>query len=53
MTILIYLPNIDKSNKLILVYFYKELYLVDSLQAKILIGNNIIGPEGIIINLAH
>ena len=30
-TILIYLPGIDKSSKSILVYFRKELYLVDSL----------------------
>ena len=51
-TILIYLPGIDKSSKLILVYFRKELYLVDSLRSKILIGNNIINLEGIVINLA-
>ena len=42
-----------KSSKLILVYFRKGLYLVDSLRAKTLIGNNIIGPEGIIINLVY
>ena len=50
--ILIYLSSIDKSSKLILVYFRKELYLVDSLRAKILIGNNIISLEDIVINLA-
>ena len=51
MTILTYLP-ITKDSRLILVYSYKELYLVDSLRWKILIDNNIIGLEGIVINLA-
>ena len=50
--ILIYLST-TKNSRPILVYFHKELYLVDSLRAKILIGNNIISLEGIVINLAQ
>ena len=41
----------NKNNSLFLVYFCKKLYLIDSLRAKILIGNNIISLEGIVINL--
>ena len=52
-TILIYLPCIDKVSKSVLVYFRKELYLVDSLRAKILKGNVIIYLEGIIIHLSY
>ena len=52
-TIPIYLPGIDKNGSPILVYFRKELHIIDNLRAKILIGNNIIRPEEIIINLAY
>ena len=48
----IYLQGVDdKNNSLILVYFRKELYLVDSLKSKILIGKNITSPKDIVINL--
>ena len=52
-TIPIYLPGTDKNSSPILMYFRKELHIINSLRAKMIIGNNIIGPEGIIINLAH
>ena len=48
----IYLQEVNnRNNSLILVYFRKELYLVDSLRVKILIENNIISHKGIIISL--
>ena len=37
----------------IIVYIYRELYLVDNLRAKILISNNIISLESITINIAN
>ena len=36
-----------------LIYLRRELYIIDDLYAKILIKNNIIGLEGIIINIAN
>jgi len=49
---LIYLPS-KKNNKEVLGIVRRELYIVDSLRAYILVGNNIISPKGILINIAN
>ena len=49
----IYLPAIDDQGNPILACFYRELHIVDNLRAKMLIGNDIIGPEGIVIDIAN
>ena len=49
----IYFPGIDESGERVLAYVCRELHLVDDLRAKMLIGNNIIGPEGIVIDVAN
>jgi len=49
---LIYLPR-KKDNEEVLRIVRRELYIIDSLRAYILIGNNIISPKGISINIAN
>ena len=49
----IYLPAIDEKRNPILACLYRELHIVDNLRAKMLIGNDIIGPEGIVIDVAN
>ena len=49
----IYLPATDDDGNSILVCLYRELYIVDNLRAKMLIGNDIIGPENIVIDIAN
>ena len=50
-TILIYLPTINKLSKSVLVHFRKELYFINDLRFKILIVNNNVSLVDIIINL--
>jgi len=47
----IYLPRIDSSGNKVLVYIRREIYLIDNLRIKILISNDIIRPEGIVIDI--
>ena len=35
-----------------LAYIHRELYIVDDLRTKMLIGNDILGPENMIIDVA-
>ena len=49
----IYLPATDDDGKPILACLHRELHIVDNLRAKMLIGNDIIGPEGIVIDVAN
>ena len=49
----IYPPAIDGNGKSILACLYRELHIVNNLRAKMLIGNDIIGPEGIVIDVAN
>ena len=42
--------NVEDNN--ILVFFNKELYLIDDLKVKMLIDNNILKSEEIFINIA-
>ena len=35
----------------ILVYIYREIYIINNLRAKIFIRNNILGPKKIVINI--
>ena len=51
-TVLVYFPSIDKNGNKVLVYIKREFYLVDDLRAKMLIGNNIIAPEKIVIDIS-
>ena len=42
----LYLPAVQKdTSKTILACFRREIYIIDDLRAKILIGNNVLGPE--------
>ena len=48
----IYLPGQNTSGEEVLACFRRELYLVDDLRAKILLGNDILGPEGVVVDVA-
>ena len=50
---LIYLPSSNKFSKLTFVYFRRKFYLVNSLQAKLLIDSNIINLVANIDNLDY
>ena len=52
-SIAVYLPSVDSLGNKVLVYIKREFYLVDNLRAKILIGNNIIAPEKIVIDISN
>ena len=47
----IYLLGINKNSNQILAYICRELHLIDNLRIKILIGNDILGPKNIAINI--
>ena len=49
----IYLPVTNNDDNSILIYLYRELYIINNLRAKILIRNNIIGPKNIIIDVVN
>ena len=49
----IYLPGKDKDGQDILACLTAEFHLVDNLRAQMLIGNDIIGPQGIIIDVSN
>ena len=49
----IYFSDTDESNKRVLACVRRELHLVDDLRAKMLIENDIIGPESIVIDVAN
>ena len=49
----IYLPATDNNDNSILVYLYRELYIINNLRTKILIRNDIIRPKNIIIDIAN
>ena len=51
-TIPIYLLGLVEGKE-VLAYFRREIYLIDDLRAKILLSNNILGPEGFVINVAN
>jgi hypothetical protein len=49
----LYLPAVEKdTDRNVLIYIRKEIYIINNLRAKILIRNNIIGPKKIVINIA-
>lgn len=52
-SVLLYFLGRNKSKQLVYVRVDRELYLVDGLKANMLIGNNIIGPERISIDIAE
>lgn len=49
----LYFPGIDDKGQAVLACVRRELHIVDDLRAKMLIGNDIIGPEGIVIDVAN
>ena len=49
----IYLLVIDNDGNSILIYLYRELYIINNLRTKILIRNNIIRSENIIIDIVN
>ena len=51
-TISIYMPETDAEGNNVLASFNRELHLIDDLRAKMLIGNDILGPEEIFIDIA-
>ena len=51
-TITFYLPG-TKDNQKVLFSMTRELHLVNDLRAKMLIGNDIIGPEGIVLDIGQ
>ena len=51
-TIPIYLLG-QVEGKEVLAYFRREMYLIDDLRAKMLLSNDILGPEGFIIDVAN
>ena len=48
-----YLPATHDSGEKVLICFQREFHIVDDLRAKMLIGNDIIAPEGIVIDVAE
>ena len=48
----LYFPAISENGQRVVVPIKRELHLVDKLRANILIGNDIIGPEGITMDIA-
>ena len=50
----VYLPAVDKNtDKKILACVRREVHIVDDLRAKMLIGNDILGPEKIVVDIAR
>ena len=49
----LYLPGIDDQGRKVLAYLRRELHIVDNLRVKMLIKNDIIRPEGIVIDIAN
>ena len=47
-----YFPGIDEQGNDVLACIRREIHIVDGLRAKMLIGNDFIGPEGITIDVA-
>lgn len=47
----LYLPGRNNAGELVYTLFKCEIYLVDGLQANLLIGNDILSPEHLIINI--
>ena len=48
-----YLPATHDSGEKVLICFQREFHIVNDLRAKMLIGNDIITPEGIVIDVAE
>lgn len=40
------------NNSLTYLYIWQKLHVINGLRANILIGNNLLGPEGVFINIA-
>lgn len=49
----LYFPDIDSTNHPAYAHIHRELYLVDGLKTKLLVGNNILATERVVINLAN
>ena len=49
----LYFSSTQDGNNKVLTYIRKEIHLVNNLRAKILIGNDIIAPEGFVINITN
>lgn len=49
----LYFPGTDAKGNEVLACIRRELHIVDELRAKMLIGNDIIGLEGIVIDVAN
>jgi hypothetical protein len=48
----LYLLAVEKdTDRNVLIYIRREIYIINNLRAKILIRNDIIGPEKIVINI--
>ena len=49
----IYFPGTQDGNNKVLTYIRREIYLVNNLRAKILIGNDISVPKGFVIDITN
>lgn len=49
----LYFPDIDLTNRPAYAHIHRKLYLVDGLKANLLVGNNILAMERVVIDLAN
>lgn len=52
-SISLYFPDIDSTNRLAYAYIYRELNIVEGLKANLLVGKDILAMERIIIDLVN